>query len=66
MPSSDGQVDFLAAAVYFDYDAVLSTPTAMPDRQADKAALACIAKAREEADSLGGLHVPGSRCCFRR
>ncbi len=49
---SIGQVE--ADPERFDYDAVLSTPTAMPDRQADKAALACIAKAREEADSLGG------------
>lgn len=38
----------------FDYEAVLSTPTAMPDRRADEAALACLAQAREETDSLGG------------
>ena len=38
----------------FDREAVFSTPTAMPDREADIAALAYLEKARQATDSVGG------------
>lgn len=38
----------------FDREAVFSTPTAMPDREADLAALAYLEKARQATDSVGG------------
>ncbi len=38
----------------FDPEAILTTPTAMPDRQADEEALAYLQKAREAGDSVGG------------
>ena len=39
----------------FDESTRLSSPTAMPDADADKRAMALIEKAREEKDSLGGV-----------
>ena len=39
----------------FDKSAILTTPTAMPDVEADKKAMALIMKARENQDSLGGV-----------
>ncbi len=38
----------------FDKDAILSTPTAMPDREADRQALAYLSQARSMQDSVGG------------
>lgn len=38
----------------FDKEAILTTQTAMPDREADKKALAYLSQARENADSAGG------------
>lgn len=38
----------------FDAEAALSTPTAMPDRAADQAAMEYLEKARRETDSVGG------------
>ena len=38
----------------FDKDAVYSTPTAMPDRQASEKAMAYLQAAREDCDSVGG------------
>ncbi|MCM1056478.1 MAG: chorismate synthase [Firmicutes bacterium] len=38
----------------FDRDAILSTPTAMPDFKADKAAVAYLEEAKRETDSVGG------------
>ena len=39
----------------FDPELRLSTPTAMPDADADKRAMELIAKCREENDSIGGV-----------
>jgi len=39
---------------HFDREAVLSTPTAMPDRNADKAAVAYLEEAKKSTDSVGG------------
>ncbi|WP_024864687.1 chorismate synthase [Butyrivibrio sp. FCS014] len=39
----------------FDADLRLTTPTAMPDADADKRAMELIAKCREENDSVGGV-----------
>lgn len=39
---------------HFDRDAILSTPTAMPDTTADKAALAYLEEIRKNTDSAGG------------
>lgn len=39
----------------FDRNAIYSTPTCMPDQDADKKAMDLIMKAREEQDSLGGV-----------
>jgi chorismate synthase len=39
----------------FDKKAIYSTPTGMPDLDADKRAMDLIMKAREEQDSLGGV-----------
>lgn len=39
----------------FDKTAILKTPTAMPDEEADKKAMKLIQKAREDQDSLGGI-----------
>ena len=39
----------------FDENTRLTTPTAMPDADADKRAMVLIEKAREEKDSLGGV-----------
>ena len=39
----------------FDKDAIYSTPTAMPDRDADERAMNLIMNARAEQDSLGGV-----------
>ncbi|MCM1192384.1 MAG: chorismate synthase [Butyrivibrio sp.] len=38
----------------FDRAAILSTPTAMPDLQADKAAVAYLEEAKKDSDSVGG------------
>ncbi len=38
----------------FDAEAILQTTTAMPDRQADKAAVAYLQGARDNSDSVGG------------
>ena len=38
----------------FDANAVLTTPTAMPDRTADEKAVAYLEKARKNCDSVGG------------
>ena len=38
----------------FDKDAVYSTPTAMPDKQANEKAMAYLQAAREDCDSVGG------------
>lgn len=38
----------------FDTDAILSTPTAMPDKEADQKAVAYLKEARERNDSVGG------------
>ena len=38
----------------FDREAILSTPTAMPDREADRAAVAYLEAAKRETDSVGG------------
>ena len=38
----------------FDRDAILSTPTAMPDREADRAAVSYLEEARKTGDSVGG------------
>ncbi len=38
----------------FDKDAVYSTPTAMPDKQAGEKAMAYLQTAREDCDSVGG------------
>lgn len=38
----------------FDRDAILSTPTAMPDREADARAAAYIEEAKSDTDSVGG------------
>ncbi|MCM1044396.1 MAG: chorismate synthase [Candidatus Gastranaerophilales bacterium] len=39
---------------HFDREAILSTQTAMPDREADQKALAYLSQAREQSDSVGG------------
>ena len=39
----------------FDENAILSTPTAMPDVEADKRAMDLIMKCRENQDSIGGI-----------
>ena len=39
----------------FDKEAILSTPTAMPDIDADKRAMELIQKCKEETDSIGGV-----------
>ncbi len=39
----------------FDKSAIYTTPTAMPDTEADKRAMELIQKCREEADSIGGI-----------
>ncbi len=39
----------------FDKKAILTTPTAMPDVDADKRAMDLIMKCREETDSIGGI-----------
>ncbi|MCR5555933.1 MAG: chorismate synthase [Butyrivibrio sp.] len=39
----------------FDKKAIYSTPTVMPDAEADKRAMELIAKCREEMDSIGGV-----------
>lgn len=39
----------------FDKEAILSTPTAMPDIDADKRAMELIQKCKEETDSIGGI-----------
>ena len=39
----------------FDKNAIYSTPTAMPDADADKKAMDLIMKCREETDSIGGI-----------
>lgn len=39
---------------HFDRDAVLSTPTAMPDRKANEEAVAYLEQAKQETDSVGG------------
>ena len=39
----------------FDKNAILSTPTAMPDIDADKRAMELIQKCKEETDSIGGI-----------
>lgn len=38
----------------FDRSAILSTPTAMPDRVASEAAVACLEEAKKNGDSVGG------------
>lgn len=38
----------------FDRSAILSTPTAMPDRAASEAAVACLEEAKKNGDSVGG------------
>lgn len=38
----------------FDYNTVLTTPTAMPDAEANEKAVAYLEKAKEELDSVGG------------
>lgn len=38
----------------FDREAILSTPTAMPDREANQAALAYLEQTKGEEDSIGG------------
>lgn len=38
----------------FDRSAILSTPTAMPDRAASEAAVACLEEAKRNGDSVGG------------
>lgn len=38
----------------FDADAILSTPTAMPDREADAKAVAYLEEAKKQNDSVGG------------
>lgn len=39
----------------FDQSAILETPTAMPDREADKKAVSFLEEARKKADSVGGI-----------
>lgn len=39
---------------HFDRDAILSTPTAMPDFNADKAAVSYLEEAKKNTDSVGG------------
>lgn len=43
-----------ADLTHFDADAILSTPTAMPDREADAKAVAYLEEAKKQTDSVGG------------
>ena len=47
--------DVMADPSRFDRDLILTTPTCMPDAQANEAALELIAACREEKDSIGGM-----------
>lgn len=43
-----------AAPAHFDAEAILSTPTAMPDRKANAKAVAYLEEAKKQTDSVGG------------
>lgn len=49
-----GPIEISADPAQFDAEAILSTPTAMPDRAANEKALAYLEEARQNCDSVGG------------